>query len=855
MLVERLENGLEVVLLENRFSRAVALQAWVGVGSIDETFDQRGMAHFVEHMLFKGTPTFGVGQIAACIEGWGGDINAYTTFDRTVYYLTLGSRYGEKGIEILSDALRNSLFDPSEVENERQVILDEIRRYKDDPGALVAEEVFRLSYPETEAGRPIIGSSESVSSISRDALWGFYKTWYQPSNIRIVAVGDFDTATYLKYLKHYFDALWQAQQPITRKPVAIPQSSKQAFKVLRGDYEQARIDLVFPGPSIDDPEHVILDLAAFILGAGETSRINRSVRDEKGLITHCSCSVYSPKFLGLFEVSALPVGDDCLSAVKALAEEMAALVEGRTLVDQNELRRARANFEADRRYRDETVDGQARSLGFSVSTPYGAHYEAISIAIADGCDEPELRRVAKRWLKPDSVKVVAMVPMQSDLQTGDLESAFNEGWATGSHRKAQSRPKLEDTDRKSDIVETLLGDGISFFYRQNPRGRVFSMTMVTHGGLRLEKPANAGYFHALAQMLGLGCAGMPAQVFLDRVEGCGASLDGFSGKDSLGLSLNCLTGDWQPMLTLMCRNFLSPEFSKPHWDNMMRSVLESLRSEDDSPGNICSRKFQELLFKNHSYRWPMYGTKDAVNKRQFADLEAFPSFRDSSKWVFSAVGSQSFEEVRDVLVHGLAGWQTQPKEKGGNARLASQNEACTVRLKKSREQAHIMVGYPGLTWTDPRRPALDVLANILGGQGGRLFLNLRDRDGIAYSVAPLLSYGVDGGAMAAYLACSPDNASQGEESLILEMDRLACETVEVQELERAKGFITGNHDLEIQRAETQVMSMALMGLYGCGAHDFLTYSARIASVTAEEVRSIAKDLFAEDKRVAVVVSP
>ena len=146
MIHEFLENGVEVVLKENRFTPAVAIQIWVGVGSMHEKPEERGMAHFLEHMLFKGTEKRAVGEIAASVEACGGDINAYTTFDQTVYHLTLAAEHAHLGVDLLCDAFSSSRIDVVEFQREREVILEEIRRSNDSPGSILGRRVFELMF-------------------------------------------------------------------------------------------------------------------------------------------------------------------------------------------------------------------------------------------------------------------------------------------------------------------------------------------------------------------------------------------------------------------------------------------------------------------------------------------------------------------------------------------------------------------------------------------------------------------------------------------------------------------------------------------------------------------------------------
>ena len=185
-----LPNGLTVLVESLRHSPVVALQAWVRAGGADETEDVLGVAHLHEHMLFKGTPRRGVGEIARSVESAGGDINAWTSFDETVYHLTMERQEMALGVDILSDALRASAFDAAELARESEVVLEEIRRAQDSPGRRLHQAVFARIFDQHPYGRPVLGYERTVQAMTRAQILAFYRRYYRPDNVTFVAVGD-----------------------------------------------------------------------------------------------------------------------------------------------------------------------------------------------------------------------------------------------------------------------------------------------------------------------------------------------------------------------------------------------------------------------------------------------------------------------------------------------------------------------------------------------------------------------------------------------------------------------------------------------------------------------------------------
>jgi zinc protease len=818
------------------------------------------MAHYLEHMLFKGTQRRAVGEIASTVENCGGDINAYTTFDRTVYYLTLASKHADTGMDLLADAIFNSSFDPSEFAREREVILEEIRRGMDDPGGKVGRQVFELAYEGSEVGRPIIGSEDSVRSFTRDGIVAFHDRWYRPGNMAVVVVGDFDAEHMREIARKTFGSAPARPLP-SEKPrlpsMESPRHGKQ-IKILQGDYKQPRLELVFPAPPLEHFDTAALDLAAFALGSGDMARLNRKLRDEMGLITGSGASVFSPAFPGIFEVSLFGPVETWLAAAEATAREIASLCahEGVTAA---EIDRARASLRSDRIYRDETVDGQARSLGFGLTTSHKQLFDDVYWTTVSGINEVSVYRACQRWLLPENMIAVGMLPEGTPITEAELGEALRRGFAAGARADAKP-PVLARSSRTkgADDAEVIeLSESVKLIYRQNPDAKLFSLVAASEGGLRAETSETTGIYNAAAGLVARAAKSWSYDRLVSTVEGMGASLDGFSGKDSFGLQFHCLTDQLPELADIFGAVLREPVFPEEQWESLRREILEGLRNQDDSPAGVCVRKFQELIFGEHPYRWSLLGRRENVESWSTQDLlQHFEVARDSGPWMIGAVGAHKPEVLARELEKVLKGWSpVKSKRVFVSSSHVQKPKSQELKIEKNREQTHICYGFPGLSWEDPSRVTLDVLTTVLGGHGGRLFLRLRDRDGLAYTVSPVVSHGKHPGAVGSYIACSPDKAVQARQSLEREMLHLCESEVSPSELERAINYIVGSHEMDLQRADSQSMTMALMELYGIGHDDFRTYPRRVEAVTSRQILEAARRLFDKSHAVGVMVGP
>jgi zinc protease len=298
-----MENGLRVILQENQTAPVVALQVWVKVGSGDETDEEAGMCHFIEHMLFKGTEKRKVREMAQEIEGLGGTINAYTSYDQTVYHITLASRYADTGLDLLSDAIQHSTFHPLELEREREVILEEIRRGQDDPSRRLFNQTMAVSYQRHPYRRPVIGYEKTVRAITRNQIVSFFKKWYVPNRLVFIAVGDFDIDEMERKVRETFGEFKPTSENISQR-MREPEPVGVRSAISYGNFKETYLQIALPITSANHEDTPAFDALSTILGGGETSRLVQKVKLEKGLVHSISSSSYTPKDPGLFIIGA-----------------------------------------------------------------------------------------------------------------------------------------------------------------------------------------------------------------------------------------------------------------------------------------------------------------------------------------------------------------------------------------------------------------------------------------------------------------------------------------------------------------------------------------------------------------------
>jgi zinc protease len=896
-----LDNGMEVHLTESRFAPLASLQIWVKTGSIDEEDDEAGLAHVLEHMLFKGTRKFPEpAGIASLIEAAGGDVNAYTTFDHTVYYLTGPADFVARGAEILLDVVSDSLIDEAELARELEVIREEIRRSRDNPSRIVSQNLFSALYKETRFARPVIGFEEVVEAFTPEKVRGFYKRWYVPNNMTFIAAGDFDNQTLFASLCEFTKDFRPASVPSRVRPTlpSFSRSEPAPVSIVRGPYQEVRLQLGCRAPTLEDPELPAWEMFASVLGHGDTSRLARNVRDELQLVLGIDADTYSPRYpAGLFNFGFYGKASTAREAFTRALQEIAQLAQFGP--QPEELARVLNTVKAERVYARESVEGVARTVGLSLMTSHKMDFEDAYVAALGRVTAENVRKVAQHILasyaKGECALSIAMArevnaDWNEDLLRADLASViarrFGEG-AEGAEGAAggdpsDSKPDMEIASATNPEVkqwhfrlekphaedahkETSNEHAreLHFNWRRAERLPLVSLCLTWRAGQSLEPAEHAGLGTFLSQMLTRGTRKQGYKSFVTELEDRASAITAFCSRDIFGIRMDSLEENAARTLDMMLDALFRPGFETEEFSRLMNETHDVLVAQRDSPGARLARLASPLLYGQHPYGHAAYGTEETL-ARITPELVAEHWARllaGAKVFVASAAGRFPVEDfsrrLREevgayALNHPFCPFPAETQSTPPFPRAASQRVAFG---ELEREQAHISVNVRGLTLADPRRTALELAANILGGQGGRLFMDLRDKRSLAYSVSASQSPGLLAGVFSTYIGTASAKAREAMEGLKEHIEALANELVGEEEIARAKASVLGGQAVDSQHLHTQASQLAMSDVYGLGFDNFLRFQERVKAVTREDILSVMRSLLVENPPVVCVVGP
>ncbi len=855
----KLDSGLTLITQPAHSAPVVAFQVWIHAGGFDELDGERGLAHLHEHMLFKGTPTRGVGEIAAAVEAAGGFINAWTSHDQTCYHVVMPAHAWKTGLDVLSDAVCHSLFDGDELEREIEVVVEEIKRAEDSPGRVAWRTMAEKIFAGHPYALPVLGTIDSVRGMTSDRMKAFWGKHYVAANTTVVAAGDLDPAEVAREVAARFSDYGSA--PAQAKPAAKPPKPAASATVKASAFSETRAMLAFPAPDLAHPDVPALDVFALVLGQGESARLPRVLRRELQLVNDVGASCYTPRYAGVFTLSATTDADRVEAAFDACLVELGkALAEG---VTAEELAKARNLILAEATYKRETVQGLANSVGyFAVACGDAAAEQRYFDAVAS-VTRDDVLRVARKWLQPAHAQVVVLLGKEAEGRDdlpdeaawlAKVQPALARAVATGA-------PKARDVVDGIERIALPSGD-LLLVRRDGGDVPVMSLRVATLAGLRTETAANNGHGRMLAELLTRGTASRTGDQIAHAAEAMATDLSGFAGRNSIGLSLHSLTRNADAGLDLLFDCLTGATLPEAEIEVARKSQLQDLRHASDAPARTAFRAALSELYGDHPYALDTLGTEQSVQGLDRDQLLALLRGRlapgaDAAgrpRLIWAAAGDVDADRLAariaeacpavpdalDVPVRRDAGF---PADKR------------VLRLSADKAQAHVVLAFPGTRLDHPDRFALAVLSTVLSGQGGRLFLQLRDKQSLAYTVTSMSSEGVDAGHFAFYIGTSPDKVDTALAGLYDQIDQLVQRPITAEELDRARQLLAGGHAIGLQSSGARAATLCFNELYGLPRSTWGTWLDSMLAVSADDVHQAAQRYLTVGRHVEAVLAP
>jgi zinc protease len=854
-----LPNGLKVLIKPDYSAPVVAIVTFVSAGYFDETDDVVGIAHVLEHMYFKGTPTRGVGEIAKQTKAVGGYLNAATIYDHTSYYTVLPASGFRQGLEVQADAYANSLIDSAELAHELEVIIQEAKRKADNPPAVVTETLYELLHDKHRIRRWRIGREPGLRALTREALLGFYRNFYHPRNTVLSIVGAIDPDQAMNEVERLYGSL-PAGEP-TRSPGPTEEGTGGfRYRELAGDIGQTQLAMGWRTPGTLHVDTPALDVLAMVLGAGRASRLYRAVRERK-LASAVSAYDYTPTDLGVFVVHAeTPPATTQGAAVATWDQLRRAREEG---LGDYELTRAKRLYESRWVRRLEDMEGQANYL---------AEWEALGDwKLGDWYVErlltttsEQLLDVANRYLSPEQAGIVVYRPNDCETVAADAEAMLSllEG------RRAEAlpastpyepmlpaarRPEIRLEREEAGVRVYRAASGLPILVRRKPGAPLVHVGVFALGGASEETDASGGLTTLMVRTAQKGTVTRTALQIAEEAEMLGGSVGGTVGSDSFGWTISVPTSYAAAAIALLADVAQHPTFEPEALETERAVAISDVIAARDDMFRYPMRLATQAAFRGHPYGVPATGTEESLRRIERTHIAVWHRERvlgPTTSPVVAIVGEGDPDALAELAAREFA--------ELGNAetpRLSTPDwPAGVVISAEGRDKAQTAMGllFPGPKRTDKERFAASMIASVASGLGGRFFDELRDKQSLAYTVTAFSSTRRAAGTFGAYIATSPEKENAAREGLLAEFQRFRDQPVTAEELERAQTYAVGVHAIQQQSGSSVLGDVVDAWLFG-KLTDLETFEASVRGVTAERMQQFAAKYFDPDRRVEGIV--
>ncbi|MFH1782378.1 MAG: pitrilysin family protein [Candidatus Omnitrophota bacterium] len=828
---EVLKNGLTVIVKENHKNPIVVFSALVDIGSANEgKYLGSGISHLTEHMLFKSTKKYSPGEIESILHEHGGNIQAFTSFDYTGVQISILKEHTLVALDILEDMLLYPTFDKKELDKEKEVIKREMALGEDDSGKKISRLTFQNAFFKHPYRIPIIGYKEMFSSLERKDLIGFFNTYYLPQNMVISIVGDVEKEAIFAEIRKRFGKKIRANIQYAVVP-SEPEQLRPRLIEEKSAFDASYLNIAFHSTSILNKDLYAMDVLSFILGHGESSRLNRSLRLDKSLVLSIASYNYTPKYPGLFVISSVLKEETARDAFSEIKKEI-ALLKNNGISDE-ELEKAKNNFLAGYMYEKEKVSAQANDLAVGNILTGDHNFFETYIENIKKVTKDDVARVAKKYLIESNMTTVALTPSGKSL---DLKKEATK------EKKTRSIKKIT---LKNDLP-VLLSEDSSL--------PVVSIVVLMKAGIRVETDENNGISRLLSSMLLDGTETMSREEIADLYETKGMSVNVYSANNSIGIRVDALKEYTLDALELVSNMLKGSNIPEKELDKERKETLSMIEMQDDSIFNHGHRLLKETLFKKHSYRLQAIGKKESIEKIARKDLLGFlKNITLSENMVLGICGDFSASEPEPIIIKNFSDISSKKPDLISPEKESPLKKIRELAIDVDKKQSLILIGYHGIDIYDKDRYAFQVLVDMLSRESGVIFKNIREKSALSYAQGAFEARGIDPGYLAIYVLTSRENIKKVKGMLFKEIDSFKNKGISQEELDRSKNHLKSARVMEMETNSQFIFLTSLDELYGLGYNDFLDYNKKIDSVTKEDIEAVALRFLNNDKASIVIL--
>ncbi len=813
--VEVLPNGLALILDPDPSAPVVSAQIWVETGSLHE--DSRlgaGLSHFLEHMVFKGTRSYDADTLANSVQAAGGHWNAYTSFDRTVYYIDGPSSSLKEFLGILTELVFLPTLPVSEFEKEKDVIRREIDMGLDDPDNVAHRLLFSTAFVHDPRRHPVIGHRHLFDAVTHEEMLAYHRSRYTPDRSFMVISGDFDPLEIRELAVSLTAGIQLAGGPEPHVPVDPPQvgerRGRETFAV-----PASRLTMAWKIPASTDPDAPVYDVLAAMLGRGRSARLYRRLRQDRELALEISAwSWTGPGREGLFAVSAESLPEHRDELIEAVLAELAAFPSG---AFDDELMKAKRQIAASQFRSLTTASGRASDLASNWHEARDLNHTRNYLALIQAVTDADVRRVVSSL---DVGKMCLTV-----LDPEDAPPPARTAKAT------RTRPNVESF---------TLPNGVQLAFLPDRRVPLLHFQTAIRSGLPSETHVSNGLNQLLASTLPQGTKSRTGEELALELESLGASIGASAGNNALLVQAGGLSPDFQTLAEVLADVLRSPSLPDDAIDREKASQRAALEEALEDPLHTAIRELRRSVFNASGYGLDSLGSLESLDSLNRLGLSAHHSLHFTGANLALAIAGDFDPIAAADAIAPL--FEKLPSGHRWTPPASQLTTGADLTFHLPKKQAVLTIGFPGAHALSPDRYALAMLQEYCTDMAGPLFTRIREELGLAYQVGATQFLGFDSGLFTFYLATSPDQAGLAREELLREIAKLAEHGIPAEAFERVRSTVLSSLAIQQQSIASCARLAAIDLLFDQPADQHRSLPEIYRSLTPEAVADSAARL-------------
>lgn len=833
----KLDNGQTVVIQEVKNNPIVTIDTWIKTGSIDEDDSNNGVAHFLEHLFFKGTKNHESGEFDQILETKGAITNAATSKDFTHYYVTIPSKDFDLAMELHGDMMLHPLIPRNEMEKERKVVLEEINKDLVSPTRILQENLNSMMYTTHPYKRKVIGRSDVIETITRDQVLNFYNAHYSPSNMITIVVGDVDTNHALERIKEVFNAEYKKQTK-----TIYPKESQLTSQQKKVEYiktESGYMVIGFRGTPINDNDSYALDVLSTILGDGRSSVLNQVLKEKKRLAFSVDAGNSTFRDDGIFYISANFEPEKCKQVQSAIFDEIKNIQDKG--VSDEQLSLAKNIIERNTYYSRESITNIATEIGYTMALTNDIKFYDTYLDKIKSVSKDEVKRVANKYLGENRSAVSIILP----------ESSKNIPVAN----KIQNLGTAELVSESNGTQKYHLSDGATMLYTPNSSNDIIAISIYAKGGQLLDKIAGTANLTAATMMK--GTKNYTSLELSQVLEDNGIKIVPSVGADAFSITVLTTKDEYDKTMELLNEVVNNAIFDDYEIEKVKSDKLSAIKTNKDVPIKQAIEEYRDMIYKNTPYSISSKVLEKNIQNIKKSDIiEYYNKIFNPKNIVISINGNIDKDKtIQDLnkIFEPKADSQTFDY-KIYDSKIPRITAPRTNTIKMPTETAWILLGWQtdGVL-SEKDYATLQVIDSILGtGMSSRLFKELREQEGLAYQLGTGYSPNVLRGSFMMYIGTNPATLEKSKQGLFSEIEKLKTEYVGDKELKDAKEKLIGNYVIGL---ETNLDKASNTGWYETSTRGYEfkeKYVDLINSVTDADIIEVANKYFNDNYIMSIV---